>query len=97
MGKLNVAPHGSWKSPVSSDLVASKTIRTGYTTLDGEDIYWIEVRPSEGGRYVIVRRTPDGNILDMTPPPLNARTRVHEYGGGMYNVSEGKIDRKSVV
>jgi len=91
MGKLKAAPYGSWKSPVSSDLAASKTIWPGYTTLDGENIYWIEMRPSEGGRYVIVRRTPDGNIMDMTPPPLNARTRVHEYGGGMYNASEGKI------
>lgn len=90
-GKPKVAPYGSWKSQISSDLAASKTIWPLHTALDGEDIYWIEVRPSEGGRYVIVRRTPDGNIMDMTPPPLNARTLVHEYGGGMYNVSEGRI------
>lgn len=91
MSKLKVAPYGSWKSPITSDLVASKTIWLSYIALDGEDIYWIEVRPNEGGRYVIVRRTPDGNISDMTPSPLNARTRVHEYGGGMYNVSDGTI------
>ncbi len=91
MGKPKVAPYGSWESPITSDLVASKTIWLGYMALDGEDIYWIEVRPNEGGRYVIVRRTLEGNISDMTPPPLNARTRVHEYGGGMYNVSNGTI------
>jgi len=91
MSNQEVAPYGSWKSPITSDLVASKTIQLGYMVLDGEDIYWVEVRPNEGGRYVIVRRTPDGYISDVTPSPLNARTRVHEYGGGMYNVSDGTI------
>ncbi len=60
-------------------------------TLDGEDVYWIEMRPSEGGRYVIVRRTPDGQTTDVTPKPFNARTRVHEYGGGDYMVAGGTI------
>ena len=91
MSKQKVASYGSWKSPITSDMVASETIELGYIVLDGEDIYWVEVRPNEGGRYVIVRRTPDGYISDMTPSPLNARTRAHEYGGGMYNVSDGTI------
>lgn len=59
--------------------------------LDGEDIYWIERRPQEGGRKVIVRRSGDGRVTDVTPVPFNARTRVHEYGGGDYAVAEGKI------
>jgi dipeptidyl aminopeptidase/acylaminoacyl peptidase len=91
MDKPQVAPYGSWKSPITSELVASKTVRLGWIILDGQDIYWIEMRPNEGGRYVVVRRTPDGNISDMTPPPLNARTRVHEYGGSAYAVSDGTI------
>jgi len=91
MSKQKVASYGSWKSPITSDMVASETIELGYIVLDGGDIYWVEVRPNEGGRYVIVRRTPDGHISDMTPSPLNARTRAHEYGGGMYNVSDGTI------
>src|SRR4029079_10091125 len=44
-----------------------------------------------GGRKVIVRRSPDGRIMDMTPPGFNARTRVHEYGGGDYVVHNGTI------
>ncbi len=91
MGKLKVARYGSWKSPIGSDLVASKTTRLGYLSLDGDRIYWIEVRPNEGGRCVIVRWTPDGNISDVTPSPFNARTLVHEYGGGMYSVNKGII------
>jgi dipeptidyl aminopeptidase/acylaminoacyl peptidase len=91
MAKKSVAPFGSWKSPITSDLIVSDMIGLGQIVLDGEDIYWYEVRPSEGGRYVIVRRTPDGEISDVNPAPYNARTRVHEYGGGSYTVSEGVI------
>ncbi len=85
------APYGSWKSPITSDLIIADTIRFGLTALDGEDIYWIEGRPSEGGRNVIVRRSADGTTTDMTPQPFNARTRVHEYGGGDYVVHNGTI------
>jgi dipeptidyl aminopeptidase/acylaminoacyl peptidase len=83
----NVAPYGSWKSPITSDLIVKGSIGVGQTALDGEDVYWIEMRPSEGGRSVIVRRTPDGKTTDVTPQPFNARTRVHEYGGGDYVVA----------
>ena len=50
MGKPEVAPYGSWKSPITSELVASKIVRLGWIILDGEDIYWVEMRPmKEGG------------------------------------------------
>jgi dipeptidyl aminopeptidase/acylaminoacyl peptidase len=86
-----VAPYGSWKSPITSDLIVSETIGLGPIALDGQDVYWIESRPTEGGRYVIVRRTPDGRMTDVTPPPFNARTRVHEYGGGAFVVAGGTV------
>lgn len=86
-----VASYGSWKSPVSSDLIASETIGFGQIALEGEDIYWLEMRPAEGGRYVVVRRTPDGRMSDVTPFPFNARTLVHEYGGGAFVVASRKV------
>src|SRR5207244_9733153 len=49
-------------------------------------VYWLELRPSEGGRHVLVRATDDGRILDVTPSGTNVRTRVHEYGGGAFLV-----------
>jgi dipeptidyl aminopeptidase/acylaminoacyl peptidase len=91
MSRPKVAPYGSWKSPISSQLVAAETIRLGQVVLDGDDIYWNEERPAEEGRNVIVRRAPDGKTSDMTPPPFNARTRVHEYGGGAFAVAAGTI------
>lgn len=75
-----MAPFGSWKSPITSDLIVAETIGLGGVMLDGEDVYWLEMRPREGGRYVLVRYTPDGLTQDVTPPPFNVYTRVHEYG-----------------
>ncbi|MDJ0556012.1 MAG: S9 family peptidase [Microcoleaceae cyanobacterium MO_207.B10] len=86
-----IAPFGSWKSPITADLIVAGTIGLGSIVLDGEDIYWLEGRPSEGGRNVIVRCTPDGQITDITPPLFNVRTRVHEYGGGAFLVADGTI------
>ena len=91
MRRPQVTPYGSWRSPITSQLVASGTVRLRQIALDGEDIYWNETRPTEGGRDVIVRRTPDGQTSDMTPTQLNARTRVHEYGGGAFAVIDGTI------
>jgi dipeptidyl aminopeptidase/acylaminoacyl peptidase len=86
-----IAPYGAWKSPITSDLTVSASVGLGQIILDGEDIYWTEVRPMEGGRNCIVRRTPDGVIADVTPPGYNARTRVHEYGGGDFVVADGRL------
>ena len=80
------APYGSWKSPISSDLIVAETIGAGAITPAGEAVYWLEIRFVEGGRYVLVRRSPDGSVDDITPSPFNVRTRVHEYGGGAYTV-----------
>lgn len=86
-----IAPYGSWKSPISADLVAGGEVGLEQVRLDGDDIYWIERRPQEGGRKVVVRYSPDGTVTDLTPSPFNARTRVHEYGGGDFAVLNGSI------
>jgi len=91
MNEKKIVPYGSWKSPITSDLIVAGTIGLGQIALDGNDIYWIESRPQEKGRNVIVQRTPDGKTSDVTPVPFNARTRVHEYGGGSFLVSDGEI------
>jgi len=91
MSDIRIAPYGSWKSPISSDLIVAESIGVGGPRFDRDDIYWIEQRPNEGGRLVLVRRTPDGGTVDLTPQPYNVRTRVHEYGGGAYTVSDGVV------
>lgn len=91
MTQPQVAPYGSWESPISADLISTEGRRIIETVADGEDIYWIEMRPAESGRYVIVRWTPDGQTTDVIPDPFNARTRVHEYGGAAFIVSDDTI------
>ncbi len=86
-----VAPYGTWASPITADLVAGQGVVLGEVAGDGPDLYWSELRPAEGGRKVIVRRTPDGRTGDVLPPPFNARTTVHEYGGGDFVVDGGVI------
>jgi dipeptidyl aminopeptidase/acylaminoacyl peptidase len=85
------SPYGSWKSPISAAVVAGAEVGLEQIRVDGNDIYWIERRPQEGGRKVIVRRGPDGAIADVTPTGFNARTRVHEYGGGDYAAANGAV------
>jgi dipeptidyl aminopeptidase/acylaminoacyl peptidase len=86
------AGYGSWRSPITSDLVSSGVIRfDAQIEIDGDDTYWVEMRPAEAGRYVVVRRTPEGRTIDLIAQPYNVRTRVHEYGGGAYKVDRGMV------
>lgn len=91
MPEKETASYGSWKSPITSDLIVSGSVGLSQPAIAGEDIYWIEMRPSEGGRNVIVRRDASGVATEINPPPFNARTRVHEYGGGDYVVRDGVV------
>ena len=84
-------PTGSWPTPITSELVVRAAARLGEVVVDGDDVWWSESRPAEGGRSVIVRRSADGTVTDVLPAPWNARTRVHEYGGGAWTVSGGTL------
>ncbi len=84
-------PSGSWPTPLTSELVVRAAARLGEVRVDGADVWWSEGRPAEGGRSVIVRRSADGSTTDVLPAPWNARTRVHEYGGGSWTVSDGTL------
>ena len=84
-----VSPYGSWRSPITADAVIAGGITFARVQLDGDDLYWGEQRPTEGGRTVLVRRRNDGTIEDVTPAGFNTRTRVHEYGGGAYLIHRG--------
>jgi dipeptidyl aminopeptidase/acylaminoacyl peptidase len=71
--------------------VAAQGLRLGAVAVDGDDIYWLEGRPQEGGRNVLVRRRADGTTTDVVPRGFNVRSRVHEYGGGAYVVARDAI------
>src|SRR5690242_17696204 len=83
---MNAAPCGSWKSPITSDLIVARSIALSEIRLDGGEPYWLERRPHEGGRSVAVV-----SGRDLVPPPFDVRTRVHEYGGGAWTVADGVL------
>src|SRR3954447_5238722 len=91
MTEPNVAPYGSWKSPITSELIAAESTPFDQLVLHGEEIYWTVIHPLEGGRNVVVRRIADGRTADVTPPGFNVRSRVHEYGGGAFTVDDGVL------
>ncbi len=91
-------PYGAWVSALSAEQIASGAITLSNLSTDGSNAFWLELRPSEQGRTVLVRRRSDGVVEDLTPPPFDVGSRVNEYGGGAYLASGGQIifsDRRS--
>jgi len=86
-----VAPFGTWQSPLTPQLVAHAALRLGGLVVDADDIYWVEGRPHERGRNVVVRRRRDGAVDDVSPVSANVRSRVHEYGGAAFTVRDGLL------
>ncbi|KNX39006.1 S9 family peptidase [Luteipulveratus halotolerans] len=84
------APYGSWSSPITVQQLTAATVNLSSTRVDGNDVYWLEGRPEEQGRTVLVRRRA-GSTVDVTPAPFDVRTMVHEYGGGAYDVRDGLV------
>jgi dipeptidyl aminopeptidase/acylaminoacyl peptidase len=86
-----IAPYGSWLSPISAADLAAGAHPVESGRFVGADVWWSELRPAEGGRYVVRRRDDHGEPLDVLPAPWNARSRVHEYGGGAWTVTDDRV------
>ena len=86
------SPYGTWRSPISADVAAvSSCILMNIESSPGGNVYWLERRPEEAGRHVIMRLSPQGKVKVVTPSDFHVRTRVHEYGGGDYLVDRDII------
>lgn len=79
---------GFWQSPLTADMVAAGSVRLGQTALLRGVAYWTECRPHESGRTVVVAEEGEG-ARDLFPAPFDARSRVHEYGGGAFCLGGG--------
>ncbi|WP_030450803.1 prolyl oligopeptidase family serine peptidase [Herbidospora cretacea] len=66
---------------ISTADVARSGLNLGFPTVIGDEVWWEEDRPAQNGRRTIVHRAADGRRREILPPPWDARTRVHEYGG----------------
>jgi dipeptidyl aminopeptidase/acylaminoacyl peptidase len=86
-----VYDYGSWPSPITAASVVQGSRGLGALMFDGDHLYWTESRPHEGGRTTIMRWNAGGEPEEILPPPWNARTRVHEYGGRCVLIAKGTI------
>ncbi len=84
MSPPTTVPYGSWTSPITADRLVQENVGLDAVVMGEQDIYWIETRPTEQGRNVIVRIPPAGAAEDLLPAPYNARSRANEYGGAPY-------------
>jgi dipeptidyl aminopeptidase/acylaminoacyl peptidase len=84
-------PYGSWRSPFPIELLTRGAVSFAEISARDGRRWWLEGRPDERGRQVLVRREPDGTIERLTPEGFNARTRVQEYGGGAYAVDDDLV------
>ncbi|GAB3012749.1 prolyl oligopeptidase family serine peptidase [Streptomyces pseudoechinosporeus] len=73
--------YGSWPSPIDASLAAAHDGHPEYVGFVGDEAWWTEPRPTEGGRRTLVRRRADGTEESVLPAPWNVRSRVIEYGG----------------
>ncbi|KDP38395.1 hypothetical protein JCGZ_04320 [Jatropha curcas] len=88
------APYGSWKSPITADIVSGACKRLGGTAVDGHGrLFWLESRPTEAGRTVLVKEAekPGEEPVDITPKEFSVRTTAQEYGGGAFTISEDSV------
>ena len=86
-----LAPYGTWHSPLAATDLASSAISLNYVQVSEGVPYWVESRPAEGGRCVVVTAAAGGAVREITPPRFNVRTRIHEYGGTPYVMNHGTV------
>ena len=82
---------GTWSSPIGAALVAGRTTALSMLRADAASLLWLESRPAEGGRVVLCGREGTAPSQELTPPPFDVGSRVHEYGGGGYASFGGRI------
>ncbi|CAM5562279.1 hypothetical protein SHIRM173S_04341 [Streptomyces hirsutus] len=78
---VRTLPYGEWPSPIDAATAAAHDGSPEYVGFVGDEVWWTEPRPAEGGRRTLVRRHSDGTEESVLPAPWNVRSRVHEYGG----------------
>ncbi|OFW75449.1 MAG: peptidase [Actinobacteria bacterium RBG_16_68_12] len=91
MNHRTVAPYGTWSSPITAEIVARAGTSLAAPWIEDGTVWFLEGRPAEGGRVVLMRAEVDREPVDVTPSGFNVRTMVHEYGGGAYCVREGTV------
>ncbi|HEY9677294.1 MAG TPA: prolyl oligopeptidase family serine peptidase [Drouetiella sp.] len=88
---VHLRPYGSWASPISAALIANGGIGLSECRFDNDNLYWLEARPADDGKRILVKLDAQNNLEDVLPNSFDVRSRVHEFGGGTYDVKNGVI------
>ena len=89
---VTVAPYGSWPSPIGIDALTESSVGLSGVRIDGDRLYWLETYADQAGRTSLWRcPVAGGEASEVTPAPAYVRNRVHEYGGGEYDVRDGVV------
>ncbi|MDO8480470.1 MAG: S9 family peptidase [Nanoarchaeota archaeon] len=86
-----ILPYAEWTAALTPEQIFSGSLKFSEVKSEGDSLYWLEQRPSEKGRTVLIRRDSEGDERELTPPGMSVRTKVHEYGGGGYTVKHGTV------
>lgn len=84
-------PFGTWPSNITAETLVASQLRLGEIQIEGDRVWWTESRPAEGGRTVLMSRTPYTPPREEVLSDMNVRTRVHEYGGGAFHIQNGQV------
>ena len=87
----SVAPYGTWRSPLTPELLTQKMVDFEEVLWDQDTLYWLEIRPTEEGRQVLMKEEVGQPPEEILPAPWNVRNRVHEYGGGAFAVHQSVV------
>jgi dipeptidyl aminopeptidase/acylaminoacyl peptidase len=85
------SPYGTWTSPITATVAAAAGGGPQWLDAVGDELWWAEARPAEGGRVALVRALPGGAAEDVLPAPWNVRNRLHEYGGRPWTVVDSSV------
>lgn len=88
---MKQAPYGSWRSPLATDRVVGDSLRLSEPRIGGATLYWVEGRPAERGRCVLMRCDARSGVGEVLPASYSVRSRVHEYGGSPLAVGNGVL------
>lgn len=87
-----IAPYNQWEPAITAADVFRDSVIFLFPSIDDRgNLFWIELRPEEKGRCVLMMRTPAGTLRELLPPPFSARSRVMEYGGKPYTAGHGRV------
>lgn len=84
---MNIEKFGAWESLVTPEMMSKGNVGLAEPKSNNEATYWLESRPWEKGRSVLVENC-NGKQRDMFPEGYSARSAAQEYGGGAWTLAD---------